>query len=168
MSVKADIRASITGYYQRAADLGTAKFDLPIENILQLNPGTGAKQADRLFTGARTIAASANDDIDLAGALADPFGATLTFAKVCAIFIRAAATNANDLVVGGHPTAAFMGPFADASDKIILKPGAMYLQADATAAGWAVTAATADTLRIANGGAGSVVKYDLVIIGRSA
>ena len=39
------------------------------------------------------------------------------------------------------------------------------LIASPTAAGWLVTAGTGDLLKIANGGAGSAVDYDIILIG---
>src|SRR5688572_29561037 len=85
--------------------VGTAtSFSTPTANAaraytLALTSGTGADQADKVFYAQRTITASANDDLDLAGVLTDPLGGTLTFVKVKAILIVAAAGNTNNVVV---------------------------------------------------------------------
>lgn len=168
MSVQGDLRINIDLVLTKAADLGTARFPVSLDDVTRVTPGTGAKQADKLFTDTRTLAASAQEDIDLAGALTDNFGAAMSFAEVMAIYIKARAENTNNVVVGGASSNAFAGPFADASDKIVLKPGASVLIKDETAAGWAVTAGTGDLLRIANSGSGTSVTYDIVIVGRSA
>lgn len=168
MSVRGDLRINLALDYTKAADLGTAKFPISIDDVTRVAPGTGAKQADKLFSDTRTIAASSNDDLDLAGSLSDNFGAALTFAEVMAIYVKASAANTNNVVIGGHDSAPFLGPFADATDKIVLKPGASILIKDETAAGWPVTATSADILRLANSSSGSGVTYDIVIIGRSA
>jgi hypothetical protein len=166
--MKGDLRINLAGILSKTSDLGTPKFDINIDEVMRVTQGTGAKQADKMVADTRTIAASSNDDLDLAGSLLDPFGVAAVFAEVMAIFVRASAANTNNVVIGGHDTAAFVGPFGDASDKIVLKPGASIMIMDPTATGWAVTATTADILRLANSGAGSTVSYDIVILGRSA
>ena len=52
-----------------------------------LTDGTGSELADRRGLFQRTVAVSANDDIDLAGSLVDIFGNTLTFVKIRKILI---------------------------------------------------------------------------------
>lgn len=168
MSVRGDLRINLALEYTKAADLGTARFPIAIDDVTRVMPGTGAKQADKMFSDTRTVAASSNDDLDLAGTLTDNFGATLTFAKVMAIYVKASPENTNNVVLGGAASNAFVGPFSSATDKLALKPGASVIIKDETATGWAVTAGTGDLLRIANSGAGSSVSYDIVIIGRSA
>jgi hypothetical protein len=131
--------------------------------------GTGSGQADRLFSDTRTIAASSNDDLDLAGVLVDPLGATLTFARVKTLIVKAASANANTLIMGGaasNPVTTILG---GTTPTLTLRPdGLLVLDVGADATGYAVTAATADILRFTNGGAGSSVTYDVIIVGSSA
>lgn len=168
MSVQGAIRINLDLLLTKAADLGTAMFPIAIDDVTNVMPGTGARQADRLFSDTRMIAPSGSDSIDLAGVLLDNFGAALTFVKVMAIYVKAHAGNTNNVVVGGAGSNAFVGPFADATDKIVLKPGASFLIKDETASGWAVTAGTGDLLLVANSSSGTPVTYDIVIVGRSA
>jgi hypothetical protein len=133
----------------------------------EMESGTTTGKADKIFADQRTLAASATENLDLAGALTDPLGAALTFARVKAILIKAAAGNTNNVVVGGAGSNPFAGPFADATDKVAIPPGGVFL-VTAPAAGWTVTAGTGDILLVANSGAGTPVTYDVFIVGTSA
>lgn len=167
MSVSADISALIAALLTGQNDLGVVSFKTSDQQLIRLQPGTGSYQADKLFSDQRTLAASATENIDLAGALTDPFGAALTFAKVKAIYIRAAAGNTNDVVVGGVGSNAFIGPFGANTHTVAVKPGGVLLMV-APDSGWTVTAATGDLLKILNGGGSTSVTYDIIIIGTSA
>jgi hypothetical protein len=61
----------------------------------------------------------------------------------------------------------FRRPFADATDKINIGPGDVFLITRRSAAGLPVVAATGDILKIANSGAGSAVTYRIIIIGEA-
>lgn len=130
--------------------------------------GAGASQMDRLFAAQRTIAASGTDDLDLTGtALQDILGQNLALARVKLIAVYAATGNTNNVVVGAAASNQFVGPFGAATHTLAVQPGGSLLLLSPTAAGWPVTAATADLLRIANSGAGTSVTYDVIIGGSS-
>lgn len=163
------VAVSAFGELTSVLDLGTGKAAQPLSRQMSLSNGTGAGKADRLFSDRRTLAASGTEDLDLAGVLLDAFGQAITFARVKGLIIAAAAANTNNVVVGAAAT----NPWAtllSATGTVTLRPGAFLAvgtgQADAT--GYAVTAATADLLKIANSGAGTSVTYDIHIIGASA
>jgi len=162
-SITARINASAASLLPAAQGAG-----LPIDLIgtTSLTPGTGANQADKMFAYRSTLAASASENIDLAGALTDVLGNALTFAKVKAIMVRADPGNTNDVVVGGAATNGFVGPFGAVTHTIAVKPGGEFLNA-LPGTGWVVVPATGDILKIANGGAGTPVTYDIVLIGTS-
>jgi hypothetical protein len=165
MTVTATITTGISGSYVGPDELApTAPLSYSARTAY--TPGTTAGKCDRLFKDTRTVAASANDDLDLAGGVTDAFGRTLTFVKVREIMIIATATNTNNVVVGGGSNP-FLGPFADATDKIVLAPGAQ-ARITAPAAGWTVTAGTGDILRIANSAGGTTVEYVIWVFGTSA
>lgn len=165
--VAADISVKLNGTYTGTNDLGTPTFPFLVTGLNRLTAGTGANKADKLFSDQRTLAASATENLDLAGVLSDPFGVILTFAKVKAIYVHASSANTNSVCVGGHATAAFTGPFSDATDIVCIPPGGTLL-VSAPSAGWTVTATTADLLKIANSGGTTGVTYDVVIIGATA
>lgn len=158
------IKYTLTG----VADKGTPTFEVNQSTLLKkLLTGTGSNQADLAFSDQRTLSASATENIDLAGSLVDQLGTTLTFVKIKGVLIVAAAGNTNNVVVGGAATNAFVGPFNDATDKVVVPPGGAFFAA-APASGWSVTAGTGDILLIANSGAGSSVTYDIYLVGTSA
>ncbi len=167
MSLKTTLRASIGYRLSGTPDLGSSIADFPGFNDRSIASGVGDNQADRVFSDRRTLAASGNEDIDLAGSLVDPLGGPAVFAKVKAIMVKAAAENTNNVVVGAAASNAFQGPFGAANDTIAIPPGGV-LMLTAPKAGWAVTAGTGDLLRVANSGAGTPVTYDIVIVGTSA
>lgn len=166
MSVDLRISASITGGYGATRDLADVQQTLKVSSLLELATGTTTGKADLVFADTRTIAASSNENIDLAGSLTDAFGAALNFVKVVAIYIKAAAANANNVVIGGAASNGFVTPFGAATDTVKVGPGGTFLLTND--AGFAVTAATGDLLKIANGGSGTPVTYDIIIVGRSA
>lgn len=130
--------------------------------------GTGLDQVDRIYTEQRTLTASATTTLDLAGSLADPFGATITFARIKAILVFAATANTNNVIMGATGANQFVGPFGDASDSISTKPGGTTVLIAPDATGWPVTAGTGDNLKFANSAGSTSVTYDLVILGASA
>lgn len=167
MGFRARIIAAISGALTGTPDVGEARYTFDEATTIDLSLGTGARQANNAFTDVRTLAASASEPLDLAGSLGNPLGATLTFTAVKAIKVEADETNANNVVIGGAASNAFLGPFVDATDKISLAPGGVALLVNPTAAGWTVTAATGDLLQIANSGAGSGVSYTITILGEA-
>jgi hypothetical protein len=154
------IRAKQTG----TADLGTPQIALDIAKSMEFSPGTAAVgQANILFSDTRTLAASASEDLDLAGVLADALGATIAGAEVVAIYIAAAQGNTNDVQVtrpaNGVPL------FLASGDGLSIGPGDFLLLTNRK--GVTVTAATGDLIHVANGGGTTSVTYDIVVIGRT-
>lgn len=135
--------------------------------MVSFSDGTTDGKADRLWSDKRSLAAAASESLDLAGGLTDPSGATITFVKVKAIFIRAAATNAADIVVGNAAANAFVGPFGAAAHTLAVKPGGSLVLV-APNGGWAVTAGTGDLLKILNSAGAAAADYEIVILGTSA
>ncbi|MEU4171017.1 hypothetical protein AB0F46_29570 [Streptomyces sp. NPDC026665] len=163
------LNVSAFGELTQALDLGTGSAKQSLSKSMSLASGTGAGKADKLFSDVRTLAASGTEDLDLAGVLLDAFGTAITFARIKGLVIAAAKENANNVLVGaasGSPWATLL----NSTGVITLRPGAFLAVgtglADAT--GYAVTATTADLLKIANSGAGTSVTYSIHIIGASA
>lgn len=159
---------TVNGTAKNTLDLTYAQAVLAYAKSGSLVTGTGANQADRIFSDQRTIAASGTDDLDLNGtALQDNLGVNLALARIKLIAVYAAAANTNVLVMGGgtNPVTTILG---GTTPTLNIRPGGMFLLTAPDATGFAVTAATADILRFTNGGAGTSVTYDVVIIGASA
>ncbi|NNJ04151.1 hypothetical protein HHX38_08385 [Streptomyces sp. PKU-MA01144] len=152
-----------------ALDLATGTVPLQVRHAVNLSSGTGAGQADKVFSDRRTLAASATEDLDLAGVLLDAFGAAITFARIKGLVIKAAAGNTNNVVIGAAATNTW-ATLLGATHTITLRPGAaLCVMAGATdATGYAVTAGSGDLLKVANSAGGTSVTYDIVLIGASA
>jgi hypothetical protein len=135
-------------------------------NKLTFTDGGGANQVSKAWQSVgRSLAASTAENLDLSGTLADDFGTAVVFAEVKGIFVFAWATNGGNIQVGGHATAAFSTIFGDATDILILQPGGFFLLGTPSAAGYIVTATTADLLKVENMDGAAAGKYDIFIFG---
>ncbi len=165
MALTSKISVGIVGTLTSALDLVTSSAPLSFSKTHDLANGTGANQADKIFSDTRQLAASATENLDLAGVLTDAFGATLTFTKIKALMVAAKSTNTNDVLVGGAASNQFLSWVGDASDVVKVKPGGMFLITAPDANGLAVTATSGDLLKIANSAGSTVVDYDIIVIG---
>lgn len=164
MGLTTTIKAAI-GYRKTASvDLGSAEAKYDGHGEATLANGTGSNQADLVYADQRTIAASGSETLDLT-ALVGPLGEVVSFAKVKAILIKAAAGNTNNVVVGDAAVDPFTGPLGGTTPTITVPPGGVALLT-APAAGWSTTSAT--DLKVANSGAGTGVTYDIEVVGTSA
>lgn len=127
--------------------------------------GVAADQADQVYSDTITIAASSDTTLDLT-ALTDAFGDALAFARIKAIIAIALAANTNDVLMGAAAADQFLGPLGSATDTIAIRPGGILACVSPDATGWALGVTT--DLMFANGGAGTGVTFDLVLIGASA
>lgn len=168
MALTSDFSMSASGLYTKVADLETPSAELSWRRAVHLDSGTGVGKADLRFTDTRTLAASATEDLDLAGVLTDAFGTALTFVRVKGIFISAAAANVNNVIIGAAASNAWAA-LLNATGTITLRPGASFgAMTGAADTGYSVTGGTGDLLKVANSAAGTSVSYDIVIIGASA
>lgn len=169
MALTSRLHMAVSGSFTSALDLTTPTSTVDWARDIALATGTAAGQADMIFTDERTLAASATEDLDLAGVLTGPFGATLTFARIKGLAISASASNTNNVVIGAAASNAW-ATLLNSTGTVTLRPGGNFMVsagvADAT--GWAVTAGTGDLLKIANSAGSTSVVYQLVIIGASA
>jgi hypothetical protein len=168
MPLSSSIKLSVVASLSAALDLVTASAPLALDAGLSLDTGTGAGQADRVFSDERTLSASANEDLDLSGVLTDALGAVITLARVKAIIVIASAGNTNNVIVGAAASNGFAGPFGATTHTVQVRPGGFYAVACSDATGWPVTAGTGDLLRVANAAGGTPVTYRIIIIGCSA
>ncbi len=160
-------KLSVASYLQYTSPLALTTPAAPLNYaaIANLTSGTGVNQATKLYSATRTLAASTTEDLDLAGVLLDAFGAALVFTAVKGLIVASSAANVNNVVVGGAATNGFINWVADPTDKVNVRPGGVLALFAPDATGYAVTAATGDLLRVGNGGAGTSVTYDIVVLG---
>jgi hypothetical protein len=169
MAVTANVSLGVSGSQTSALDLGTVTFPFAASAGTGFSTGTGAGQVDMVFTDTRTLSASATENLDLAGSLTGALGTTLTFARIKAVFVSAAAANTNDVQVtrpASNGTAIFMA----AGDGIALRPGAAFawVSGIADATGVAVTAGTGDLITLTNSAGTTSFTYTVVVLGCSA
>lgn len=159
----ARVSGGFSANFASTVDLGTVTHDVVWGPSYVFTDGTGADQAKAVFTDTRTIAASSSESLDLDG-LTDAFGNTIVGTKIKAIAIQAASGNTNDVVVGGAASNQFASLFGDVSDTIKIKPGGFFMAVAPNSTGYAITASTGDTLKIANSSSGSGVTYTIAIL----
>lgn len=169
MAVTATVSQVVNGTQTTALDLGTASFPFTNTASVAYATGTAAGQVDLVFTDTRTLAASATEDLDLAGALTGAFGTTLTFARIKALQFKADAGNTNNVQVTYKATNGVPWLMA-AGDGIALRPGAAFTWSSGLtdATGVVVTAGTGDLITVTNSAGTTGVTYTVVILGCSA
>lgn len=145
-----------------AADLVTATQPMDLRTVYDWASGTGANQADLIYSDTRTTDAT-GETLDLDG-LTDAFGVAVAFARIKMMLIRAAAGNTLNVLVGGGDWATWV---ANSSDITVVRPGGLMLFVAPDVTGYAVTASTGDGLLIKASTTGNVT-YDIVLIGASA
>lgn len=164
MTQTANVRASIDYVRTAAPDAGSSRVEQKIAAAIELANGITDGKADLAFLDARTLASNTPESIDLSGSLTGADGLPVVFAEVCAILIENPATNTTALTIGNVTNGAQLF-FGGAAHTVVLAPGDFILVY--AKAGWAITATTADLLKIANA-SGASNTYNLALIGRSA
>jgi len=159
------VKLALAGTFTGDNDLSTVAQAINYSKNYSFTNGTAADQANMIFMDQRTIAASGTDDLDLYGGLTNTYGTTINFTSIKGIIVYAAATNTNNVVIGGDASAAFINWVGAANDVINVKPGGMFALIDPNANGYAVTATTGDILQIANSSSGTSVTYDIILLG---
>lgn len=144
----------------------TPMYEANLDRYLDFAAGTDAiDKTDLLYRATRTLAASANEDLDLAGVLVSPLGTVIGAAEVVALIIEAAAGNANAVRYGPSAANGALLGFGDVTDRRVVLAGDF--EALLCRTGWPIVAGTGDKINIANGGAGTSVTYTITVLGRS-
>ena len=133
-----------------------------------LADGVVLDKADLLWHDVRILAAGTSEDIDISGGINDQFGTAVSFARIKGFLVRNQTVEAGCILeVGGAASNEWYSWAGAAGDITKVGPdGVLYLW-NPSAAGFAVTAGTADTLKINNSGSAAVT-YQIVLIGASA
>jgi hypothetical protein len=148
--------------------VGLSKAEAPLESITAQTfaNGTGAGQANVIWSARRTVNASTTEDLDFAGGgLTDAFGVAVAPAKIRAVIITSSIANVQNMTLFGDANSVPL--LNTAATTVTLQPGGMYVFTAPATAGVAVTAATGDIIQVANG-AGVAITYDIVVIGTSS
>jgi len=163
-TLKTRLSASINIVQSAAPDGGAARVEQTVEKVLEMLNGTTNDKADLAFIDTRTLSSGASEDLDLAGALANALGETITAAEIVAVLFVSATGNTTNLIIGGATAEAQLW-FTAAGDKETVKPGGLSMHF--APAGWAITATSADDLKVENA-AGAAATYSIAVIARSA
>jgi hypothetical protein len=165
-SLSSRVQVSVSGTLSDVLALVTAQAPLSQKATIDLANGTGAGQADVIWSDQRTLTTGASEDLDFAGgALTDAFGAAVAPARIKVVYLYAASGNTTNLTIAGDANGVPL--FDDPTDTVTLKPSGVLLLADPGGTGYVVTADTGDILQVTNG-AGASATYDIVIIGASS
>lgn len=163
----AELNLRFTANLTATNALGNPVFAPDLKVLLQFTGGTLADQADIVFAAERQVAASSNDDLDLAGVLSNAFGQTITAAEMVGIIVASKRSNVSTLTIGAG-TNPWVTMWLATGDGIKVFPGGVFCNFAPDASGLgAVTAGTGDILRIANG-AGGTATYSIALLARSA
>jgi hypothetical protein len=167
VTLTSTLKVNFTASLVNAGTRITATAPVAHSYTLSLASGTIINTADKIFHDDRTVTAASPDSIDLAGALTDPLGATVTFAKIIGIIIENSSTTAAEILEVGGNAAPFSTWLGAASDTIKIGPGGCFVLFNPSLAGYAVTGTTADILDI-DVASGTNVPYIITVVGRSA
>lgn len=145
--------------------------------------GTGANQADRVWTDtARLLSSGTSENLDLydlaafdigGGAGKDALGQAMTNAELVALLIANKTTSVGNLLIGGEGSGASFqsifhvsGTASDTAGFGPLKPGGCFFICCPPDPAWTITDAANHLLKIA--ASGGDVSYDVAFLARSA
>jgi hypothetical protein len=168
VNLKLDGNASLTG----AAGLLQRPFNLPLgqgnwsEMKLALGFGAGNNQANTWWADERTVAAGADDDLDLSGTLTNPAGEALALTALKLLLVAVKdADGVKKLLVGPQGLAgAFQGPWGGVGATNYKTVDNFDLLVNHPWGGYPIVGGTTDKLRVHNPGAAAVT-YRILIAG---
>jgi hypothetical protein len=126
--------------------------------------GSGAGQCSKIYSDSFSVSQSTNTDLDLSGSLAGVYG-TVVFTAIKGILIVAGTNTGLGNLTVGNVTNGIVAPFGAATHSFAIAPGGVLFTANPSAAGFAITAGTADLLRIATAATAGTYTFDVVIWG---
>ena len=176
-SLVTSLKVNLQMSSQKAGNLKSPAASLVSAKEMITAFGTGLNNADLVWDDRRLVAFGADDELDLAGTLENDYGDVVTFANVKLLMIlnrtdedwsAGAHTATTAVITVGGAISEFLGPFGAAGDKISIPTGGLFLVTNPGTAGWTVTEASADDLKIHNDDGANEAMYDIIIIGESA
>jgi hypothetical protein len=145
----------------------TAQHSTNLSELL-FGQGVGFNQARWAFSDLRTLAASANEDLDLVGGFTDGLGNTisptkckiliiLNYSTTQTLLLKKASSNGAAFLLNGSTDSIYIPPAASDSS-----PGILFWQAPQ--GGTALVASTGDLLNVANP-SGDSAQYKIIFVG---
>lgn len=164
MSLSTKLTVSVSAALAAARGFVTPTANAQIDYTASLDSGTGTGQANGVHSERYTLIASGTQVINLSS-ITDDLGQSVALSAVKLIVIRAASGNAADVTVKPNGSGGFVAPFNAATDTLKLAPGGAIVLANPAAAGWTVTATSADKLLLTNTSGAATATVDIMIIG---
>jgi hypothetical protein len=155
------VSLTISGGMVEAPSIGTGSYSIAESWSNSLTDGSVANKANKIYV----LHAAATTTVDLDSTLVLADGSSGAFSRIVAIGIRAATTNAANLLLqGDFILTKFLIPGADTLSAVAIgiRPGGLFLSTAPDATGIAITATTGDGLTITVTGTDV---FDLVIFG---
>ena len=156
------ISVQIAALLADTLDLSTVRDNLEKIFTTEIPTGSSSGQANQVWHDARTIADGATDSLDLAGALTNAIGQTVTFSSIKAVIIKFASGNTTAVAVT-RPASNGVPIFSAASDAVPFAANGLFAWVN-PGAGITVTAGTGDLFNLVNA-AGAAANYEINVIG---
>ncbi len=162
-TVTGKITAALSANWSKDLDIGAVAATPQSSVSLTFTNGEGANKVEAVAIKAGTVAGSGSVDIDLAGTLTDPGGDVITFNKIKGFLVKNKSDSGSGFEVGGS----FDTWLKASGDEVKVMPGGFLAIGNPTAAGFAVTPTTADTMTLSNLGA-TDQDYEVIVLGEVA
>lgn len=149
--------------YTGSAGLGTSTETMNLDYAISLTNGTGANQANVVYSASRSLADDANEVLDFyaSGSLTDAFGTALTIETLKILIVYNTSTEAT-LKIGGGAVACNI--FAAVGDILSLPPGGKFMYSAPDATGLDITT-NKDFNFLHDGQGTSALVYKVIAIG---
>ena len=159
--VTGKVRATLSAAFSEAKDVGTVQSTPSLSVNDVFTNGSGANKVEAVVYDTGSIAASGSADIDLAGALKDPAGDLVVLTKVKGFLVKNTSTVGDGITVGGT----FASWLGAAGDAVKIMPGGSIVISNPTAAGYTVTAGSADVMTLTNLDGVNAQTYEVEVLG---
>lgn len=130
--------------------------------------GTAASMVDLLYVTNGTLAGSGTLNVDLAGSVADFFGTTITMARVKVMYLENTNDTTSTGISFGNHAAPLVNWISVGTTTVSIRNGGCFFLCAPDATAYAVTATTADGLKLTNADGSNTATYKLVVAGCSA
>ncbi|MGE3406807.1 MAG: hypothetical protein AB7I37_08340 [Pirellulales bacterium] len=165
-----ELRASLAWLFQDALDLSTVSDASKLDYSQSLANGVAADQADQIWHDQRTVAAGADDDLDLTALASSFFGGSISISLAQLkglLLVNTSSTAGDKLRLDSSVANACTGPFGGSASSQIEVGADSPLLLASKKDGWPVTGGSGDILRIHNPG-GNAITYKIVLVGTSS
>ena len=167
MASQARYSLNVSAARQGTGELGTAIYRPIFTLNATLAEGTAANQFNNVWADeARTLAATTGDTFDLSGTITNSLGETIDFTKVRTLIVQNNSTHTScTLSVGPGTTNGVSTVWAGTTPTNTVRPnGGLLLIHAPDVTGHAVTAGSADTIRVYNNGS-TTATYTIMTLG---